>query len=342
MSRYAERNVARRRWLSWSFRALGSISVLIAIIVAANSATAAAADAATKNSPPLGAAADNSGADEADTQTLTVGGGRIRLIIHDQDLLPARTRLAAWVQRSAKIVAGYYGRFPVTQVELTVAAWPGGGVRNGRTVRDVHSRIMVHVGVEVSDAELRDDWVLVHEMIHLALPNLSHTHVWLSEGIATYVEGVARARAGDRDPRDVWAEFMRSMPQGLPQKGDQGLDYTHTWGRTYWGGALFCLRADIEILERTHNRKGLQDALIAVMQASDDDPAYWPIAKVIDIADRATGAAVLSDLYESMKDKPVSVDLPALWTNLGLQRQDDSIRFDDSAPRAAIRRQITP
>ena len=57
------------------------------------------------------------------------------------------------------------------------------------------------------------------------------------------------------------------MPKGLPAAGDRGLDYTPTWGRTYWGGALFCLLADIDIRKRTSNRFGLQDALRAIVAA---------------------------------------------------------------------------
>ena len=49
---------------------------------------------------------------------------------------------------------------------------------------------------------------------------------------------------------------MKSMPFGLPKEGDKGLDYTHTWGRTYWGGAIFCLLADIEIRQQTNNKNG--------------------------------------------------------------------------------------
>jgi len=32
-------------------------------------------------------------------------------------------------------------------------------------------------------------------------------------------------------------------------------------GPHYWGGALFCLQADLEVRKRTGNAKGLQDAL---------------------------------------------------------------------------------
>ena len=48
---------------------------------------------------------------------------------------------------------------------------------------------------------------------------------------------------------------------------DRGLDRTRTWGRTYWGGALFCLMADVEIRKQTGNRVGLQDALRTILSA---------------------------------------------------------------------------
>ena len=40
-----------------------------------------------------------------------------------------RPMLREWIDRSARVVAGYYGRFPVPLVVLKVAADSGGGVR---------------------------------------------------------------------------------------------------------------------------------------------------------------------------------------------------------------------
>jgi hypothetical protein len=57
--------------------------------------------------------------------------------------------------------------------------------------------------------------------------------------------------------------------------------------------------------------------------------------------DRATGTNALEPLYENMSDKPVRVDLDALWLQLGIQSSGASVRFDDSAKLAAIRRAIT-
>src|SRR4029077_7979793 len=144
--------------------------------------------------------------------------------------------------------------------------------------------------------------------------------------------GVARRQASNRVETDVWAEELRAMPRGMPQPGDQGLDHTHTWGRTYWGGAMFCLIADVTIRERTQNRLGLQEALRAVLAASGGLSAHWPIERVLRTADAAVGVKVLEELYAKYGDAPVNPDLAQLWRQLGVERDGDSVRLDDSAP----------
>jgi len=154
------------------------------------------------------------------------------------------------------------------------------------------------------------------------------------------VEGIAREQAGNRSEEDVFAEQMRSMSRGQPQPGDEGLDHTHTWARTYWGGAMFCFLADVEIHRKTANRFGLQDAMRAVALASGGLGTDWPLARVLTTADAATGTRVLEELYARMKDRPVTADLPALWTQLGVISDGSGVRLDDAAPLAAVRRSI--
>src|SRR5262249_54356684 len=160
--------------------------------------------------------------------------------------------------------------------------------------------IAIDVGQEADEDELKDDWVLVHEMIHTALPDLLGPHHWLEEGLATYVEPLARARAGLVSPEQLWLDWGRGMPNGLPEEGDRGLDRTPTWGRTYWGGALFCLVADLEIRTRTQNMKSLDDALRAILVAGGNIASAWPIERVLEVGDQATGVRVLSETYAKM------------------------------------------
>ena len=164
-------------------------------------------------------------------------------------------------------MATYYGRFPVGSLRLLLVPVDGRRVRGGTTWGYRGAAIRVLLGRQANEDDLRRDWVMVHEMVHLALPDMAERYNWLSEGLAVYVEPIARVQAGDLTPEDIWQAMMRDMPKGLPQAGDQGLDNTATWGRTYWGGAMFCLLADIEIHKQTTNRLGLQDAMRGVLAA---------------------------------------------------------------------------
>jgi hypothetical protein len=274
-------------------------------------------------------------------RTVTVDGSRIEVQFTAADFAVGLDELTAWVGRRARIVRDFYGRFPVARARVLIREVNGHGVHGGREFSAASPFIRISVGRDATRAELDDDWVLVHEMVHLALPELADRHVWLEEGLAVYVEGVARARAGNITRGEFWRGLVDDMPKGEPRAGDEGLDRTHTWGRTYWGGAIFCLQADVAIRERTGNRKGLQDALRAILAASGGDTTGWTIERVFAVGDRATGTDALTSLYRKYGDSGQPVDLDAIWRKLGIASHDGKIVFDDSAPLAAARRSIT-
>jgi hypothetical protein len=192
---------------------------------------------------------------------MSVGGGHLEVAFADGFVPQKRDAVLTWVKRSAETVSQYFGRFPVDRVTILVVAEPGGRVGHATTWGYGGATIRIAVGRDAQSQAFRDDWVLVHEMTHLALPGLPDEQLWALEGNATYVEPIARAQAGQLDPHEVWGEMLRAMPKGQPQRSDLGLDRTHSWGRTYWGGALFYLLADVEIREETNNHFSLRDAL---------------------------------------------------------------------------------
>jgi hypothetical protein len=141
--------------------------------------------------------------------------------------------------------------------------------------------------------------------------------------------------------KEIWQAMIRDMPKGLPQVGDQGLDNTDTWGWKYWGGAMFCLLADIEIRKRTGNRLRLQDAMRGVIAAGGSHEVDWPIERILATADEVVGLDVLTYLHNAWGPKPVTPDLDGLWCDLGLTTRDGGVDFNNNAPLAAIRESIT-
>ncbi len=285
----------------------------------------------------LGAAAS---AATAAVEQFNCDGVSVRVELGDAHFSAGNEALLRWIRRSLQIVSGYYGTFPTSSVRIEIEPERGDGVQGGRTWGYHGGFIRVRVGREVTEPQLLDDWVLVHEMTHLALPDIGDEQSWLSEGLAVYIEGISREQAGNRTQQDIFAEQLRQMPRGMPQAGDRGLDHTHTWGRTYWGGAMFCFLADVEIHRRTANRFGLQDAMRAVARASGGLSADWPVSRVLATADAATGTTVLEDLYAQMKDRPVTPDLQDLWAQLGVIAAGSTVTLRDDAPLAGIRTAI--
>jgi hypothetical protein len=278
-----------------------------------------------------------------DVEQLRIGGGKLDISFDARPDPALRDLTLGWITRAAKAVTVYYTRFPVAQVAIRIHVGKGSGVGTGRASGEGGPHIDVNLGSETTLDDLTEEgsgWLMTHEMVHLALSSVEEEHHWIEEGLATYVEPIARVRAGELTESQVWRDMMESMPQGEPAAGDRGLDETPTWGRTYWGGAMFCLLADVEIRKETHNRLGLENALRGIVGAGGTIDTEWGLDRVLTTGDKAIGLPVLQNLYDRMKASPAPVDLAALWRQLGVEDRAGQILFHDDAPLADIRRAI--
>lgn len=280
----------------------------------------------------------------ASTHELKIGGATIQVDFAQGDFDLGNDAILGHVETAARAVAAYYGRFPVARARvLILPVADRGGVLQGTTWGGMGGWpgfTRMRIGEQTGQNELAFDWMMTHELTHMAFPSLPDENHWMEEGLATYIEPLARVMIGDLPASRVWGDMMHDMGKGEPQAGDEGLNHTHTWGRTYWGGALFCLVADVNIRKETRNRKGLRDALKAIADAGGTIDHDWDLEQALAIGDRATGTHVLTRMYGEWKDKPVTVDLDKLWNELGVRAGATGIEFLSSAPLARIRESI--
>jgi len=286
----------------------------------------------------------------AETDHIKAGDSTIQVDFAEGPLDLPKSAILAHIAAAASAVATYYGRFPVASDRILIIPVAGRhGMLQGTTWGDMRgfpAFTRIRLGEHTTQAELDDDWMMTHELVHTAFPSMPDDsnglgQHWIEEGLATYVEPIARVMTGELTAKKIWSDMVRDMHQGEPAAGDEGLDHTHTWGRTYWGGAMFCLVADVNIRRATQNRKGLQDALRAIVSAGGTIDHNWTLPQALAIGDQATGTHVLSQMYNDWKDKPVTVDLPKLWSELGIQSGPDGITFVHGAPLAKVREAIT-
>jgi len=269
--------------------------------------------------------------------TLPESGGIIDLSA-PQPLAASSDEIKEWVQRAATALTHFYGRYPVKHVSIVVLPDGDGDVQGG--VEYFGGRIEIHLGGDTTHADLLADWMITHEMFHLSQPELDDNYSWMSEGMADYLEPIARVRIGQITPERFWRDLVEGMPRGLPGPDDRGLDHTHTWGRTYWGGSLYWLLADIRVRQQTGNHKSVRDAARAALDAGGDGSQNWNIDRLLNVYDKGVGVSVFKDLHDELGEKPGTVDLHALWKSLGVIFDGRNVTFDDAALLAGIRRGI--
>lgn len=282
----------------------------------------------------------------ASSESIVVGGATLQIDFAEGSFDLPIQQIVQRIQAAARAVTVYYGQFPVRRVRIFVIPTPGEhGVLQGTTWGNMEgfpAVLRLRIGELTTPKELAEDWIITHELVHTALASLPDDQHWLEEGLASYVEPIARVQAGELTAETIWQDMMRGMPNGEPGPGDRGLNNTHTWGRTYWGGALFCMMADIEIRRKTANRYGLQDALRGIVAAGGTIDKEWPLQRILLIGDKATGTEVLETMYGQWSGAPVPVDLTAIWEQLGIfQAESNTVKFNSMAQFAAIRVAIT-
>ena len=163
--------------------------------------------AATQSSPPeifRGRNMPYEVLDSLPVSTLKVGSGVIDVFFAPGQIDLPKSKLLNWVSTSAEAVATYYGHFPVRHLFVLIVPIDGIGVRSGAAYGNQGAAIKVSIGRLTNEVDLNNDWEMTHEMVHLAFPDVSKEHHWIEEGIATYVEPIARAQAGKLDAEKVW------------------------------------------------------------------------------------------------------------------------------------------
>ncbi len=272
--------------------------------------------------------------------SLRLADANLRVAILSGELKVSTTDILTWIARSASAISKTFGGFPQREALIIIMPVPGDKVSFGMAVGNGGASVILFVGRHAGTTALAHDWILIHEFIHCAQPSLDSNDRWFKEGVATWLEPFIRARAGWIGEEDAWRGLLKGFPKGQPRSRDRGLANTHTWGRTYWGGTLFCLNAELEIRRRSNYQKGLEDALRGIKKAGGHISEHWTLERTLAAGDNAIGMSVLSTLYRKWANTPVRTDLAEIQETLGIHVRGRRLHFDPRAPEAVIRRRL--
>ncbi len=288
-------------------------------------------------------------------QSFSAAGVDFQVAVMDLPREISDEGLRQWLTVAANTVAKLYdGRFPVTQMQVIVVPYPGGGapVYFGMALRGGGPAVQLLISSEAEDHEFLGEWVAIHEFLHHGMPFVDHDDAWLSEGFVTYYTEVLRARAGFQDELAAWAALLAGFGRGARSGAGQSLAeesrQMHDNGayqRVYWGGAAIALMADVALREAG----GTLDRVMRHLQrCCAHTPRVWPAQQVLQAMDAARTATETTETtlpsLEALSGPILRSagfpELTAIYRKLGVVVVNGKPTLDESASSTQIRRAI--
>ena len=275
-----------------------------------------------------------------------VGGARLRLAVLDATPAADVEKMQAWIQDSARMVAGLYGHFPQSQAQILVVPGARGNEPTpwAYVVRGGSPAAHFFINQRRPMKEFFEDWTAVHELSHLLLPYVNSDDIWLSEGVATYYQNVLRARGGRMTASEAWhrlhAGFVRGMgsAHGLTlAQATESMYRDDTYMRVYWEGAAMLLIADVRLRQITAGKQSLDTALAALNECCTTADRAWSARQLFDKLDEVTGTGIFGEIYDQHVASKNFPDLTQTYKALGISIGPGGIEFSAEEREARLR-----
>jgi hypothetical protein len=230
------------------------------------------------------------------------------------------------------------GHFPVKNAQILLVPIDAGSraVPFGMAIRGGGPAAMILVSRQAHDSDFMGEWVSVHELSHLLIPPVDREQAWLSEGLASYMQQILRAREGLISEKDAWAGLVDGFDRGRRRAREslgeaaQNMQREHGFVDVYWGGAAILFNLDVALRQKGSSL----DALVAKVREREPVDVTFRSADAIvdDFAADAPDVDVRGIVRDGLA-KPFP-DVDANLQALGIRP------LDDQAPLAALRKAI--
>lgn len=281
-------------------------------------------------------------------EPILLPGGALEVVLLDHPAKANPAGIERWVREGGFALANLHGRLPVPRARVIVQpvrapsdSEPvvfGAGVRGGGPT--VHLLLADHA----RDEQLTGEWILVHELSHLAVPFLARDAAWLAEGLATYYQNVLRARRGMMTAEEAWERIDAGFERGRKQAEGSALDLErasarmnedHAYYRVYWSGAAIALAIDLELRSQTRDQS-LDTAIAGLREAMGDKVERPSAEQALAIMDRVTRTKIPSRAAERWLRERSFPEVAGLYQRLGLRREGARMVLDARAVDAKI------
>lgn len=204
--------------------------------------------------------------------------------------------ISDWLHESMFSISQIYGRFPVHHAQILVI--PIGEQKEAIPWAEVQRAGLpaVHLFIDQNRpiAEFKQDWTTAHEFSHLLLPRIEYRDRWLSEGLASYYQNIAKVRAGLLTKTQAWNKLIAGFAKGRKTMKTHLRDSRAT-KHIYWGGAAIFLLADIQ-LRQLEQPSSLDEVLDKLQKCCIPSDTLWSAKQLTNTLDQLSHSRIFSGL----------------------------------------------
>lgn len=280
-------------------------------------------------------------------ERMPVAGGVMRVAVLPGSPAPDPWKIRRWLAETARAVGTVYGAMPLSSPQVLVV--PIGRGREpvpwAQVRRGGGAAVHLFINQEEPAEAFLSDWTAAHEFSHLLHPYLGGEGRWLAEGLASYYQNIARARAGLLSEREAWEKLHAGFRRGMENTGaltlrqaNRRMHDERKYMRVYWSGAAFALITDVAL--RHHHGSSLDEVLAAFRRCHLPADEIWEVEDFLAELDRISGSRVFSDSYAEIIDSPEFPDLSRSYDLLGIRAGADGVLFSPRPGAVALRAEL--
>lgn len=231
---------------------------------------------------------------------IPIGSNRLRASLVGQFNSQQQTKIWHWLRYNAQGIAGVFGHLPQpsTQVIVTNIGHRSGPVPWAEVQRGGQPAVHLFVDPDKSLVTFLNDWTASHEMSHLFLPKIHWSDKWLSEGLASYYQNIARVWAGQLSESEGKKKLTAGFDRGRRAAGITALQYADKTMHTYWGGAAIFMLADLRLRQRPAPTT-LAQTLKKLSYCCLDPGRVWSAEQLMKKLDHLSQSHIFTDLLHN-------------------------------------------
>ncbi len=256
--------------------------------------------------------------------------------------------LIQWVKSSALSLENYLGFFPIENLQLMLlknSRYKNGPVPWGDVKRGGNPAIRFLVNTCEPIEKYYIDWTATHEFAHLLLPKIEYSDIWLSEGLASYLQYVFMGQAKQLTPQQTWQKLVDGFYRGqrhaekAPKESLKNAVVKRKRGgpagrtkRFYWSGAIYFFSLDLQLRKESNNQLTLAQVLAEFNRCCNDYNREWSGSKLTHVLDDISKKKLFFPLYEKMASDKNYPAFEHLLKDAGIELIERQVSFNKKQP----------